>query len=323
MEEEGLLLASMNVNGVRAFARVSGGLSGAFGALGAPAVLALQETRLLPEDAASARALAAALPSHELFHAPSALRRGYSGVAVLARRGLVRACRDWFDEPDDLCSCPQVQHKKRLLFSLSFVCSQKCAVLKQEGRVLLLDMNPNLLLICVYVPNGGKEKDPTLPSKSEFLRRLSNTIARHRALGKSVILLGDLNIVAHKRDIWYDAIDFEKKRAQGEPCMSESVTTWLQTLLSETGGGMVDSFRFLHPGLLMRCFVFLVSFFRWADVIKFSWFDAKTFGRETGKGWRLDYALVSQDLKDLVLEGFLFFTVLFFFLMDFVFQNKS
>jgi hypothetical protein len=38
-------------------------------------------------------------------------------------------------------------------------------------------------------------------------------------------------------------------------------------------------------------------------LVKFSWFDAKTSGRETGRGWRLDYALVSRELRELIVEA--------------------
>lgn len=65
------------------------------------------------------------------------------------------------------------------------------------------------VVINVYCPNGGKEKDSTLPFKTEFLRRLKNCIAWHQLSGKSVVLVGDLNVVAKKIDIWYDLQDFQ------------------------------------------------------------------------------------------------------------------
>lgn len=126
----------------------------------------------------------------------------------------------------------------------------ECSQLKKEGRVLLLELSPALCIIVVYVPNGGKEKSAEVPLKTEFLRRLAKTIARLRVEGKSVVLMGDLNVVAKKIDIWYDLGDFEKKQMAGEPCMSKAVAEWLENLLSDVGGGMVDSFRELHPGLI-------------------------------------------------------------------------
>jgi exodeoxyribonuclease-3 len=261
-----LSVASFNVNGIRSFIKTKA-LPELLKELDVD-VLCVQETKLSQGDAAVREDLANSLPTCESFFSTCSSRGGYAGVACFAREGLVAACHDWWtaDEP---CECPE------------------CAALRLEGRVLVLELS-SCVIINVYCPNGGKEKlaNPSLPLKTEFLRRLrSNVDAYHRA-GRSVVVCGDLNVVGAKEDIWYDLRDWEKAVQQGEPCMSRALVTWMQGMLAADAGGLVDSFRVLHAGH-----------------VKYSWFDAKTQGREQGRGWRLDYILVSQPLSAAIAEA--------------------
>ncbi len=224
-----LSIASFNVNGVRSLTKALS-LSDLCKSLNGVDILALQETKLSSGDNEDRQKLVLSLPGYEGFFNTSSARAGYSGVAVFAKEGLVHGCKDWFD--DEECPC------------------EHCLELKKEGRFLLLEFS-SFVLINVYCPNGGKEKNPDIPLKSEFLRRLKNTVKQHQALGRTVVLVGDLNVISQKIDIWYDLQDYQKAVKQGEPCMSQKVADWLQSMLDtlENGGlGMIDSFRALHPG---------------------------------------------------------------------------
>lgn len=57
----------------------------------------------------------------------------------------------------------------------------------------------------------------------------------------------------------------------------------LQLLLDS---GFVDSFRFLHP-----------------DEIKYSWWSYMFKAREKNAGWRIDYFLASQELKERIIAA--------------------
>ncbi len=261
-----LSVASFNVNGIRAFSKTKS-LPELMKKLELD-VLCVQETKLSQGDAGVREDLANSLPACESFFSTCSARGGYAGVACFAREGLVAACHDWWaaDEP---CACPQ------------------CAALRQEGRVLVLELS-SCVVINVYCPNGGKEvqANPDLPLKTEFLRRLrANVDAYHRA-GRRVLVCGDLNVVAAQEDIWYDLGGWERAVQKGEPCMSRALVAWMQGMLAADGGGLADSFRLLHAGQ-----------------IKFSWFDAKTQDRELGRGWRLDYVLVTRALAPAVAEA--------------------
>ena len=50
--------------------------------------------------------------------------------------------------------------------------------------------------------------------------------------------------------------------------------------------GLIDTFRYLYP-----------------DVIKYSWWSYRAFAREKNVGWRIDYFLVSNDLKDKIIDA--------------------
>lgn len=49
--------------------------------------------------------------------------------------------------------------------------------------------------------------------------------------------------------------------------------------------GLVDTFRHLHP-----------------TTVKYTWWDMVTRARERNVGWRLDYFMVSANLKDRIVE---------------------
>jgi exonuclease III len=97
-------------------------------------------------------------------------RQGLNGVATFARAGLVHSAD----------SAPLGQ-----------------ADLDREGRCLLTDFGP-FVIFNVYVPNnsgGGR-----LPYKMRWLHALRAAMAKQRALGKAVILAGDLNMKARPAD---------------------------------------------------------------------------------------------------------------------------
>lgn len=175
-----LSVVSWNVNGLRALVAKTP-LATLFAACGSPDVLCLQETKLSASSEDAKRAIGRSVEGHESFWNTCAARSGYAGVAVFARHNLVTAVHDWFPQGGDGEDGPHG------------------AVLRAEGRVLVCELGPQLVLINVYVPNGGKEAQGAAPSedgdggapmKSEFLRRLRGACDAYRARGRSVVLVG-------------------------------------------------------------------------------------------------------------------------------------
>ena len=90
---------------------------------------------------------------------------------------------------------------------------------------------------------------------------------------KPVILCGDLN-VAHEE------IDLKNPQSNHENAgFSDAERGKMTELLA---AGFVDSFRFLHPDLAGA----------------YSWWSYRMKARERNAGWRIDYFIVSESMKD-------------------------
>ena len=140
----------------------------------------------------------------------------------------------------------------------------------EEGRVITLEF-PAFFLVTVYTPNaqdGLKRLDYRMDWEDCF---------RDHLLGldetKPVVVCGDLN-VAHEP---IDLANPEQNRMN--PGFSDEEREKLTRLL---GSGFTDTFRALHPDLAGA----------------YSWWSYRTRARERGVGWRIDYFLVSQRLRE-------------------------
>lgn len=139
-----------------------------------------------------------------------------------------------------------------------------------EGRVITAEY-PSFYLVNVYTPNSKQELlrlSYRMIWEDDFRRYLMELDKI-----KPVILCGDLN-VAHKE------IDLKNPKTN---TMSAGFTIEerdkLTTLLNS---GFVDTWRHFHP-----------------DVTNvYSWWSYRFRARENNAGWRIDYFLVSERLKD-------------------------
>ena len=93
---------------------------------------------------------------------------------------------------------------------------------------------------------------------------------------KDIILTGDLNVAKDNLDI------FDPKGREKLPGFTklekESFNNFLNT-------GYVDTFRDLHP-----------------KEQKFSFFSKRTKGKESNKGWRLDYFVINKEPKNIIMK---------------------
>ncbi len=138
-----------------------------------------------------------------------------------------------------------------------------------EGRVITLEMD-DFFLVTVYVPNSQDELrrlDYRMRWEDDFRGYLQSLDAR-----KPVIVCGDLN-VAHK-EIDLKNPKTNRKNAGFTDEERQKMTQFLNN-------GFVDSFRTLHP-----------------DDPTYSWWSYRFRAREKNAGWRIDYFLVSESLRD-------------------------
>jgi len=189
-------LVSWNVNGIRA-ATEKGFL--AWFAQGGADVICLQEvkanTEQLNEDVLHP------LGYHSFWH--SAEKRGYSGVAVYAKR-----------EPQDV----KVGIGDPLI--------------DREGRVLTLDFG-TFMLINAYFPNSQRDHG-RLGFKLNFCEQMATYLKNLVKRGKNVVICGDFNI-AHKE------IDLRnpKTNVKNAGFLPEE-RAWLDRFVKD---GFVDAFR--------------------------------------------------------------------------------
>lgn len=139
----------------------------------------------------------------------------------------------------------------------------------EEGRVITLEFD-SFYFIAAYVPNAGdglKRMEFRLGYENDLIAYLSSLEKR-----KPIIYAGDLN-VAHKE------IDIKNPKAnEGNPGYTPQERDAFTNLLSR---GYVDTFRYLHP-----------------DEVKYSWWSYRFNSRANNAGWRIDYFLVSDCLKE-------------------------
>ena len=139
-----------------------------------------------------------------------------------------------------------------------------------EGRVLTLEY-PGFWLVNCYTPNsqdGLKRLDYRMEWENAFRAYLLALDAK-----KPVILCGDLN-VAHQE------IDLKNpKTNRNNAGFTDQEREKMTCLLSS---GFTDSFRYLYPD---------------TEGI-YSWWSYRFHAREKNAGWRIDYFLVSQSLKE-------------------------
>ena len=141
--------------------------------------------------------------------------------------------------------------------------------LDHEGRVLTLEY-PRFYFVCVYTPNAQNELariDFRCAWEDAFRAYLCGLAEK-----KGVVVCGDMN-VAH------NPIDLARpKQNEGNAGYSEQERGKFNELLS---AGFVDTFRTLHPNEQV-----------------YSWWSYRMKARERNVGWRIDYFLVSEQLKD-------------------------
>ena len=146
-----------------------------------------------------------------------------------------------------------------------------------EGRAVRVDFG-DVSCMSLYLPSGtsGSERqDFKMEFCNFFLAYVQNLLKERPKL----VISGDINICHEAIDI-HDPIG-NKKSSGFLPEEREWMTNFLDI-------GMIDSFRYKNP-----------------DKIKYTWWTQR-FGpriREQNKGWRIDYQLVSEALRNQIEEA--------------------
>ena len=138
-----------------------------------------------------------------------------------------------------------------------------------EGRVITLEM-PDFFLVTCYTPNsqdGLRRLDYRMKWEDDFRDYLLKLDAQ-----KPVIVCGDLN-VAHEE------IDLKNPKTNRRNAGFTDEEREKMTVLLNSG--FTDTFRSLYP-----------------EQVTYSWWSYRFHAREKNVGWRIDYFLISDRLKD-------------------------
>ena len=145
----------------------------------------------------------------------------------------------------------------------------------KEGRVITLEYD-HFYMVDAYIPNsqdGLKRLEYRMKWEDDFRAYLVSLIEQ-----KSVVYCGDLNLA-------HNEIDLKNPKTNRMNAGFTDEERDKMTKLLESG--FIDTFRLLHPNE--------------KDI--YSWWSYRFKAREKNTGWRIDYFIVSEDLKDKVKEA--------------------
>lgn len=152
----------------------------------------------------------------------------------------------------------------------------------KEGRVITLEYE-KFYMVNIYTPNSKRELERLTYRQiwedeiRKYLIKLNKT--------KPVIVCGDLN-VAHKE------IDLKNPKTNRR---SAGFTDEERSKMTELlDAGFIDSFRYLYPN----------------KENAYTWWSYMRKAREKDVGWRIDYFIVSKDMKQKIKEAKIYSNVM-------------
>ncbi len=143
--------------------------------------------------------------------------------------------------------------------------------LGEQKRVISAQI-AGLRVLNLYVPNGSSLRSEKYVYKLEWLACLKRYLDAQETQGEPLVMVGDFNIALEARDI------HDPARLSGGIMASEPERQALQAALGER---LEDGFRLFEP-----------------ESGHWSWWDYRTAGWETGRGWRIDHIYLDAELRD-------------------------
>ena len=141
---------------------------------------------------------------------------------------------------------------------------------RHEGRVITAEY-PDFYLVCCYTPNS-KDQLARLDYRMAWEDDIRDYLLELDAQ-KPVVYCGDLNVAHQEIDIKNPGPN------RRNPGFTDEEREKMTKLLSS---GFVDTFRYLYPD----------------KTGAYSWWSYRFNARKNNAGWRIDYFIVSDRLKD-------------------------
>ncbi|MDG1805275.1 exodeoxyribonuclease III [Flavicella sp.] len=137
-----------------------------------------------------------------------------------------------------------------------------------EGRNLRVDFD-TVSIMSLYLPSGTNSA--RLEFKFKFMDEFQEYVTELRKEVPNLIICGDYNIC-------HEEIDIHNPKMKGVSGFLPEERVWLDTFINT---GFIDSFRFFNK-----------------EPDHYSWWSYRANARNNNKGWRIDYHLVTETLKD-------------------------
>jgi len=145
-----------------------------------------------------------------------------------------------------------------------------------EGRNLRLDFD-SFSVMSLYLPSGTN--DARLEFKFTYMAQFQDYINKLKLKIPNLIIGGDFNIC-------HEAIDIHNPIANKNTSGFLPVERkWIDDFMKS---GFIDSFRFLNK-----------------EPHNYSWWSYRANSRNNNKGWRIDYLMVSEPLRNKIKRAFI------------------
>ena len=281
-------LISWNVNGLRAC--INKGFIEFYNSIDSD-IFAIQETKMqenqLDENIKK-------LGNYQYFN--SAVKKGYSGTAVFTKEepisvkygideNLAKEIVSYKSNIDYTVAAQNVENELKIIskkeikidFSdeINALKNESLLYKSDEGRLIALEF-PEYYFVNCYIPNSkrGLERLLYRMAWEDEIRFYLLELKKH----KPVVYCGDLN-VAHQE------IDLKNPKTNHYNAgFTDEERDKMSQLLN---AGFIDSFRYKYPDK--------------AD--QYSWWSYMFKSREKNAGWRIDYFIVSDDIKDKIIDA--------------------
>ena len=227
-----------------------------------------------------------------------------NGIRAALKKGFL----DWLQaaNPDVICIQETKAHKEQLdltLFedagypyhywfsaqkkgysSVAVLCKQKpnhieygtgIETMDFEGRNLRVDFD-KVSIMSLYLPSGTNLD--RLNFKLNYMDEFQEYINNLKQEIPNLVICGDYNIC-------HEEIDIHNPKMKGVSGFLPEERTWIGDFIKS---GFIDSFRYLNP-----------------EKQEYSWWSYRANARANNKGWRLDYAMVSEPLKTKISRAYI------------------
>ncbi|WP_237274335.1 exodeoxyribonuclease III [Tenacibaculum ovolyticum] len=144
-----------------------------------------------------------------------------------------------------------------------------------EGRNLRVDFD-EVSVMSMYLPSGTNAA--RLDYKFNYMDEILAYATELKKTIPNLVICGDYNIC-------HEAIDIHNPKMKGVSGFLPEEREWLTKFIDS---GFTDSFRFLNP-----------------ERQEYSWWSYRANSRANNKGWRLDYAMVSEPLQRKIARAYI------------------